>query len=43
MDKVRRDLKQDLTDAMARLLKATKDVESLQNRVKALEDKKPNP
>jgi hypothetical protein len=43
MDRVRRDLKQDLTEAMTRLLKASKDVESLQMRVKALEDKKPNP
>jgi hypothetical protein len=42
-DRVRTQLKQDLNDAMTRLLKATKDVEDLRGRVKALEDKKPNP
>jgi len=41
-DRVRTQLKQDLNDAMTRLLKASKDVEDLRSRVKALEDKKPN-
>jgi hypothetical protein len=36
-------LRTDLNEATMRLLKATKDMETLQGRVKALEDKKPNP